>query len=48
MAEWEKYRIDGDPAKAGTELDIVRHIAHVPHARRIGRWASKDRRLLSS
>jgi hypothetical protein len=35
MAEWEKYRIDGDLAKAGAELDTVRHIAHVPHARRI-------------
>jgi hypothetical protein len=33
--EWEKYRIKGEPAKAGVELNIVRHIAHVPTARRI-------------
>ena len=35
MKEWEKYRIKGDSAKAGAELDVVRHIAHVPTARRI-------------
>ena len=35
MKEWEKYKIKGDPATAGAELSIVRHIAHVPTARRI-------------
>jgi hypothetical protein len=35
MKEWEKYKIKGDPAKAGAELNIVRHIAHVPASRRI-------------
>jgi hypothetical protein len=35
MKEWEKYKIKGDPAKAGVELDTVRHIVHVPDARRI-------------
>jgi hypothetical protein len=35
MKEWEKYKIKGELAKAGAELDTVRHIAHVPTARRI-------------
>lgn len=35
MKEWEKYKIKGELAKAGAELDTVRHIAHVPAARRI-------------
>jgi hypothetical protein len=35
MKEWEKYKIDGELAETATELDTVRHIAHVPHARRI-------------
>jgi hypothetical protein len=35
MKEWEKYKIKGDLAKAGADLTIVRHIAHVPAARRI-------------
>jgi hypothetical protein len=35
MKEWEKYKIKGDLAEAGAELATVRHIAHVPDARRI-------------
>jgi hypothetical protein len=35
MKEWEKYKIKGDVAKAGAELVTVRHITHVPTARRI-------------
>jgi hypothetical protein len=35
MKEWEKYKIKGDLDKAAAELNIVRHIAHVPTARRI-------------
>jgi hypothetical protein len=35
MKEWEKYKIKGDLAKAGAELNTVRHIVHVPTARRI-------------
>jgi len=35
MKEWEKYSIKGDLAKTGVELDSVRHIVHVPAARRI-------------
>ena len=34
MDEWEKYKIKGDLATAGTELNTVRHIVHVPPARR--------------
>ena len=35
MKEWEKYKIKGDLATVGAELSTVRHIVHVPAARRI-------------
>jgi hypothetical protein len=35
MKEWETYKIKAEPETVGTELDMVRHIVHVPDARRI-------------
>jgi hypothetical protein len=35
MTEWENYKIKGDLALVGAKLNKVRHIVHVPTARRI-------------
>jgi len=35
MKEWQSYKIKGDLAAVGAELSTVRHIVHVPSARRI-------------
>jgi hypothetical protein len=35
MKEWEQYKIKGDLAAVGAKLNTVRHIVHVPAARRI-------------